>query len=67
MERYKKITKNESYERYENIKGNCLDFDITKKRFKITKYNSSGNKIPKYIDMEELEFVYDICKNKGWL
>lgn len=65
----KKEEKN--YIRYNNFGntyfGEIIDFDLKNKKFRLTNKTCQGNTHFRYGSMQELEAIYQKCKELGWL
>ena len=67
---YKK-KEEKNYIRYNNFGdigfGKIVDFDLGHKKFRLTNKTCQGNVHFRYGSMQELEAIYQFCKERGWL
>ena len=67
---YKK-KEEKNYIRYNNFGntyfGEIIDFDLKNKKFRLTNKTCQGNTHFRYGSMQELQAIYEFCKEKGWL
>lgn len=67
---YKK-KEEKNYTRYNNFGnvgfGEVIDFDLKNRQFRLTNKTCQGNVHFRYGSMQELQAIYQFCKERGWL